>query len=288
MSVSPCSEPPRGAGERAPRLAYLTFPGDHEPLGPATAPPGYGVGVLEKAIDVLEALVSGGRMGLTELSQATKANKTTVYRILNTLEHRGIVAKDSETRKYFAGRRLIALSSSLIDELDLVRLARPALARLRDEFYATVNLAVLTGDAIQYLDILEPGRGAEATATAGSRAYLHSTALGKALLSRMPARQAIRTLQAVDRPRLTRSTLTSVESLMDELRRTRERGYAVDNEETEPGFVCVAVPVVGSEGAPLAAVSVTTPASRVDAETIHEIAPRVRHVARAVAARASH
>jgi IclR family acetate operon transcriptional repressor len=244
----------------------------------------YDVGVLLKALDVLEALTWRGELGLTELSHTTKANKASVFRILATLEGRGFVAKDPHTRKYSAGHRLVALATSVVEGVDLVRSARPTLAELRDEFGETVNLGVLADGVVQYLDILEGSHGLRMAPRPGTRDHLHATGLGKALLSRLDPPQARGMLEATIRPRLTANTVTSVDAVMTELAATRERGFSIDDEENEIGARCVAAAILDRDGAPLAAISVSGPAARMDDAVVQRIGVRLQLATRAVAA----
>src|SRR4051794_17465762 len=134
----------------------MRTPGDLEPA-PAKREP-YQVNVVLKALDVLESIAGRESMGLTELSLETGSNKASVYRILATLEARGFVTKDADSRRYQVGPRLVAIASQIVDAIDIVRVTRPALEELREEFKETINLAALIDGSVEYLEVLE-GRG---------------------------------------------------------------------------------------------------------------------------------
>ena len=243
----------------------------------------YDVAVLQKALDLLEAITLGPESGLRELSSATGASKASSFRVLSTLEHRGYVVKDPETRKYTPGPRLISLSIGVVQRMELVPLTRPLLEDLQREFGETVNLAMLDGNEIIYLDIVESSRGLRMAAHGGARDAVHSTALGKALLSCLPIEEARQLLERNDRIPATRRTIVTLDALMAELAVTRERGYSIDDEENEIGARCVGVAVPGPDGRPRAAISISGPAARMHDRDIDRIGARLKVAAVEVA-----
>lgn len=235
----------------------------------------YDLAVLQKALDVLEIVAERPEVGLSELSELTGASKTSSYRILSTLESRGFVVKDPVTRRYSPGPRLIAVAYGVIGRLDLVGIARPALEALHRQFDETVNLGVLVDNRVLYVDILESAQALRMAARPGARDALHSTALGKAILSVLPAADARRILKTYRRVAPTPRTITALEPLMTEVAVTRARGYAVDDEENEVGSRCVAVPLVGPAGDVVGAVSVSGPAVRLPAGAVTALGDRL-------------
>jgi IclR family acetate operon transcriptional repressor len=233
------------------------------------APRSHTVGVLAKAIDVLEVLAFGPPMTLREITERSHIEKAAVYRILNTFEERGLASRDSD-RRYAAGARLITLASALVSGRDMVAELLPVMKDLRDEFQETVNLGVLVGDSVQYLAIVESQLSLRMTAETGSLHRARSTALGKALLAAAPT----------DEPGATDGTMpTGTEGddpFVAELRRTRERGYAIDFEENERGAICVAA-VISRPGQNRSyAISVSGPITRMTPETVERIGARLQ------------
>src|SRR5690606_16068997 len=238
------------------------------------------VGVLNKTLDILEALTGGDGMTVAELAEASGVNKAAAYRILNTLERRGYAVRGAdEVRRYSLGPALRTLVREAGSPGDLLTAARPYLRRLWEEFDETVNLGVLNGGRVLYLDILESDQGLRTTVSVGTHDELHSTALGKAMLAAMPASDARGMLVREDLVPKTPRTLTSVPELMREVERTRERGYALDDEENEPGARCVAAAVPGPNGRPLGALSLSGPAWRIDDGMVERIGTRLRAAA---------
>lgn len=228
----------------------------------------YDVAVLQKALDLLEVLADEPDLGLSELSEKTGASKASTYRMLSTLESRGFVVKRGDTRKYAPGVQLVALSCAVVARLDLVKAARPFLEGLHRTSGETVNLGILADAQVLYVDILESDQGLRMAAHVGARDALHSTALGKAILSAIPAAESRQLLTSYRRQPATAHTIVDLDHLLSELAETAERGFSIDDEENEIGARCVGVPIRDLSGRAIGAMSVSGPATRISDETI--------------------
>lgn len=234
------------------------------------------VAVAGKVIDLLEALAANGPLGLTAISSHTSINKASAFRILSTLEGRGYLEQDPVSRRYQPGPRLLGLALSLSSSLDIMKAARPELVSLAAEFGETVNLGVLSDGRVLYLDIVESRWSLRMAAQVGDRGPLHATALGKAMLARMPAAEVRHILGSKTWERFTPNTLVTLNALERDLERVRVRGYSLDNEENEHGARCVGVAVLGQGDRPIAAISVSGPAARIDSEQAARIGERLK------------
>jgi IclR family acetate operon transcriptional repressor len=242
----------------------------------------YDVAVLGKALELLEALARNKELGLSELTGRTGVSKPSAFRILSTLENRGYLAKDGVHRKYRPGPRLIALSGLIVSGVSVVQHARSVMEALRSEFGETVNLGALGEKRVLYLDILESQHGLRMAARVGAQDCLHSTALGKAILAALPSDEVDQLLKDYQWERRTRHTITTRAPLERELVAVRERGYAVDDQENEEGARCVGVAVLGPRGLPIAALSVSGPATRLSEPVIRRIGDRLKRAAREI------
>jgi IclR family acetate operon transcriptional repressor len=241
------------------------------------------VGVLVKALDVLEALARGDAMSVAEVATSSNVNRAATYRILATLERRGYVLRlPDDVRRYSLGPALRALVRGAASPGDVLTAARPLLREVWEEFGETVNLGVFSQGRVLYLDILESGQGLRTTVTVGTHDELHSTALGKAMLAVLPPGEVRELLTAAPLSRKTASTLTSLASVLEDVELTRVRGYALDDEENEPGARCVAAAIVDRAGRPVGAVSVSGPTWRIDDATVVKSGERLCEVARAI------
>lgn len=233
------------------------------------------VAVIDKAIDLLECLLKQPGQTVAELSQAADVTKAAAYRILATLERRGYVATYERVRRYSIGHAFRAYAQVTESSDRLLNAVRPAMRSLWEQTGETVNLGVLAHGCVLYIDVMESGQGLRATASVGALDALHSTALGKAILSRMPIAERDGLLaQAMLVPR-TEHTETNAERLRATIETASRTGFAIDDEENEIGMRCVAAPIVNSDGWPMAAISVSGPSSRMSREVIASVGPRL-------------
>lgn len=233
------------------------------------------VAVLDKAIDLLECLLKEPDQTVAELSQAADVTKAAAYRILSTLERRGYVATYERVRRYSIGHAFRAYIQTTNGSDRLLDAARPSMRALWEQTGETVNLAVLARGGVLYVDVMESGQGLRATAEIGALDALHSTALGKAMLSRMPLPERNGLLDQAQLVSRTERTETDPVRLRQVIERAALSGFAIDDEENEIGMRCVAAPIVNSDGWPLAAISVSGPSSRMSYEAIEAIGDRL-------------
>lgn len=229
---------------------------DSEVGSPRAAGP---VQSVDRALALLEALASaGGPAGVGEVADLTGLPQGTVHRLLQTLQQRGYVRRDTG-RKYSLGTGAIRLADAA--QRALARSARPYLAQLVDLSGETANLAVLEGDDVVYVAQVPSPHTLRMFAEVGRHVPPHSTAVGKVLLAAMPEEEARALARRTGLAPRTPATITDPERLLAELDRVRSRGFAVDEQEHEAGVRCVAV-AVGPPGRVVAALSVSGPAHR--------------------------
>lgn len=222
----------------------------------------YYIEVLGKTLDILDvfARTTKPQLSLQDISVETKLNKNTVFRILYTLAEHGYISKENQS--YRLGQKLADLGSTKLHRRDLLTVAGPYLDSLRDQFGETVNLGVMDGGSIRYVDVRESRERFRLAERIGGSDPLHSTALGKAQLAFLPAEEVRRLMKECGMEKYTEHTITSISVLKAELERVRSAGYAVDREESMLGAFCVAAPVLDSNQAPVAALSIAGPNTR--------------------------
>lgn len=220
---------------------------------------------LERGLDILELLASRGELRLGEVVKELGTSRATAFRMLATLQSRGYVEHVRSGHIYRLGSAVKGLAAQS-DASSIVDLAAPAMEHLRAATSETINLALARRGRIVYGAILEGAYALRMAATVGTDVPPHAAALGKAVLASLPLGRREAYLPAEPYPAFTDRTITQRSGLEEELALTLVRGYAVDDEETEVGAACVAAPILGSDGVPVAAISVSGLAARMPDE----------------------
>jgi IclR family acetate operon transcriptional repressor len=245
----------------------------------AETPGSYSIRAVDRVVDVLDALRDRPRgASLAQLAEAVGLPRSSAFRYLATLEARGYVERDGSEAVYRLGPVFGSRS-----RWDVAAVARPLLEELRDRFQETINLGVLDGNAVAYLEIVESPMAIRFSARPGDRNAIHSTALGKALAAQLGDAEVRRILTAEGMAPVTRRTITDEERYLSDLEGVRRRGYALDDGENEEGGGCVAVAVRGANVP--AAISLSAPASRLSPERVAEVAAALREAAARLAER---
>jgi IclR family KDG regulon transcriptional repressor len=196
-------------------------------------------------------------VGLRTLARDLGIDASTAYRFLASLKELGYVTQDPDHSRYQLTLKFAWLSAKVLDKVQLRHGALPFLEDLRGITNETTHLAVREGNQIVYIAKLDAQQPMQMRSRIGDRGYLHSTALGRAILAHLPLRDLEALLPRLETPILTKNTITNLDALHDELKRVRERGYAIDNEENEVGIRCVAAPVFDHVGQVAGAVSLS-------------------------------
>jgi DNA-binding IclR family transcriptional regulator len=219
---------------------------------------------------------------LTEISERVHLHKSTVHRVLATLENARFLEHDSATAKYRLGLRLLELASLVLEHVDLRRQAWPHLVRLAQEHRETVDLGILDGTDIVYLEVIDSPQRVKLAVAPGQRLPVCCTASGKAMLAFLPEKQ-VQQILAQGLLKYTNHTIVSPESLLADLRVAHERGFAISQAEYEEDIHAVAAPILSIRQEPLAVVALAGPAFRLPPERMMELGPRVRQCANDIA-----
>jgi len=232
------------------------------------------VRAIERALAILTSFdAEHSQLGITELSQRLQMPKSTVHRILTTLESWGFVGQDKASGRYQLGLQVFELGTVVGNTLALRQASLPVLEQLRRETQETVLLAVYDDGEVLYLDVLDSPQPVKLIVRPGSRLLAHCTASGKAFLSALPEAEVERLLS---RPliRRTPKTITDPDELRREMALDRQRGYSVAREENNPGTHAVGVPILSERGDVLGVVTVAGPAYRLSDEVMLHLAER--------------
>lgn len=225
-----------------------------------------------RILTLIELLARHGAMGVTELSVAANLNKAAVYRQLNTLAAMGYVKKQSNTEKYRLTFKLLEVASGILEHTDMRTAARPHLEWLAKQTGEAVHLVQRDGNHIIYIDKVEPTvNSVRMVSRVGMLKPLYCTAVGKAIAAELSDSEIKQVWESSDIRPLTPHTLVKFEDFIEDLDKTRRRGYALDNEENELGVLCVAVALKAHADGEQYAVSVSSPSSRMSPDRIEII-----------------
>lgn len=234
---------------------------------------------IYRAAAILGALRQAGRpLSVTEVSQALKLHRTTIHRMMMSLVDVGYVHHDPERGLYRLGLGLVELGTAVLQQIDLVSVARPYVLELSNRTNETTFLAILHDRSAVYVEKAESPRSVRTSVTVGQRHPLHATSVGKAILAFLPPEQRDRILTGYTLTQYTDQTITLLPDLLTELEVTRKRGYALQLEERDPDVNGVAAPVFTADGL-VGALCISGPSNRVTLSVLDEFAEWVTSTA---------
>jgi DNA-binding IclR family transcriptional regulator len=212
---------------------------------------------LDKSLRVIDLLSKNPQgLNLPELSGLLNFPKSTLHHILHTLLPYEYVIKDPETRKYSLGFKFLAIGRVILDNMDIRKIARKYLLELHDECKEAVHLAILRNGKVIYIDKTDTPGGLSLATYIGFATDPHAAAGGKVLLSELSRKEIVDLYRGRPLKVYGKNTITDRNHLFEELKKVRNLGYAIDDEEYYEGVRCVAAPVRAG-GEIVAALSIT-------------------------------
>lgn len=244
---------------------------------------------VTKAIRLLEELAKDpGLFSVTDLARTLDMDKSSVSRMLRTLEQAGLVAQDATTLRYSLGLSLAVLGHRALKRINIRDLSRAPLEQLAAKTGECAHLAILANDRAFYVEQAAPERGVSVEAPIGTLAPLYCTALGKCLLAhQLPARRDL-LIADIKFDRFTRRTIGDAGSLLTHLEGVMRNGVAYDDEEFSVGVRCIAAPVFRHDGAVSGAIGISGPSPRMTDERMASWGDLVRAEAAALSGRLGH
>lgn len=236
--------------------------------------PKYPVLTLEKALDIIEILSQESGLGITELSKRLDMGKSTIHRVLDTLMAYGYVDKMTKNATYRLGWKLYEIGNVIPQQRNLNNLDYEELQNLCNRSGETVNVGVVSNKDVVIIAKVEPVTEAlRVNKHVGEHEPLHATSLGKVLLSEMTEDELkeIYGQNGASLERYTPNTITELKGLISELKKVREQGYAIDDQEYNLGLVCIAMPLRNYDNKLFAAISVSGPSIRMTYSKINEV-----------------
>lgn len=248
-------------------------------------PPSSEVSAVRKALEILcQFDVANPVHSVTDLSRKLEMPKSTVHNLLRTLERLDFIRRDPADRRYRLGPRVFELGMAYSNKNRLACAAFPFMRKLAAHTKETIKIGVPSTSDVVILAAIESPFELHTRGDAGLRAPLHCTGIGKAILSTFDDQGVEESVAARGLFAMTPNTITTLDALRAELAAIRGRGYALDAEENELGVVCAAAPVMDAARGVAAALSVSAPASRMNATQLLACAELVARTAKLISA----
>lgn len=237
-------------------------------------------GAMGKAFSILDAIAASSLpLSMAELARITGMTKPTAHRIVTVLAELGFVERDSSKRGYVEGPRLIRFALSALQGAAPRTMRHAVLRSLSEQTGETCNFGVLAGAEVIYVDRVEAKWPLGLRFEPGSHVPAHCSAIGKLMLSLQEDEQVEQLLRTLPLTRYTAHTLTNTRELARELKKIRETGIGIDNQEFIDGVVCVAVPVRADNGELVGGIAMSAPEARISLQEALALVPTMKNAA---------
>ena len=238
---------------------------------------------LDRALRILDLFDEYDReLKITDISERMALHKSTVHSLLKTLQKHHYIDQNPENGKYRLGLKLFERGSFVIQSLDLRTMAKEHLLELSKKTGHTVHLVILDGKEGVYIDKVESPAATIIYSRIGRRVPIHSSGVGKALVAFKNEAELEKILDGYEFTKQTPNTITDREAFLAEIKQIQEKGYAIDNEENEPGVCCVAIPIKNHTGQVVAAISSSTTAAQFTEDVLLKMVELLKETAEAV------
>jgi IclR family pca regulon transcriptional regulator len=247
-------------------------PANSHPSPPAASDPKNTVQSLAKGFRILQAFTAEeAELTMAEVARKAGMDNATAFRFLNTLVEIGYVEKVADSRRFRLTLKVLDLGFHAIARSDLRTHARPILRSLVGALNEAASIGVLDGSSVMYAERVQAGlTQLGVDVRIGSRVPVYSSAVGQAILAWLPRETQLRVLNGQPLVKLTATTITDIDALLQRLDQIRTIGYALSDGETVAGLYVLAVPVLDVDGVPVAALSVAAPAHRTSLQQFRE------------------
>lgn len=245
------------------------------------------IGSVQRAFNILDLFNNHNtiELGITEIAKALDLHKSTASGLVYTLEANNYLEQNPENKKYRLGLKLVERATIVLNQLEIRQVATPYLYELRDWSQESVNLAIRDGHEVIYVERILSSQNVSFRTEVGKRAPVHTTSLGKAMIAQLSKAEAREILESYELRAITEYSLTTVKQIMDDLDLTRERGYALDDQENGLHGRCVSAPIFDHRGVAFASVSISVPLSRIPHEKIDYFGNKVKDIAAQISER---
>lgn len=209
--------------------------------GTEAVPPQYPIESVDNALKILLLFGEKGELRMTDARQYLNVASSTAHRLLAMLQWRGFVRQDPVSKAYRPGPALTTIAFSVMQRMDIPRIAQPILDELAERLGETVHLGSLDGGTVRFLAVAEPAAAVRVASRLGKEFPAHCTSTGKALLAGSSTAQVLQLYPSEQLPAVTEGSIISRDELLRQLEHVRAEGFALNREESEDGVGSVAV-----------------------------------------------
>jgi DNA-binding IclR family transcriptional regulator len=249
---------------------------------PDSVAPQYPIESVDNALKLLLLLGEQPQIRLSEATRYLGVASSTAHRLLAMLAYRGFVRQDPVTKAYLPGPSLTGVASAIFSRIDIQRIATPIMRSLSEQLRETIHVGMLDGAGVRFVAAVEGPAGVRVASRLGRTMPAHCTSTGKAMLAQLSEAELRQLLQREKLERITSHSIGSRTELEAELSRIRERGYAVNREESEDGVASVAVPVPTRVPGMRLALNAAAPQNRLDSSQYASLAAALTKGAREI------
>lgn len=239
-----------------------------------------GVQSLHRAMNILQTVARTGHgIGLADLSKEVELHTSTTFHLAKTLTVLGLLRQEPETKRYRVGPQLFSLATGALDEIELLSIAQPYIARLAEQTGESSHIAVQMGFEVVIIGKSDGVASIRMTERIGTPRPSHATAIGKVILGGLSVPSLEEFMATAPFPAITPKTITDGDTLMKEIEAIQNSGIAFDDGEYDVDARCLAAPVYDFRGRIVAAIGVTSPVWRMGLQKIPETSEIVKALA---------
>jgi len=227
---------------------------------------------VKKALDIIDCFsFEKVEFGITELSSTLNMPKSTVSRLVGELVEKGFLEQNSDTKKFKLGLKLFYLGSIVLKKMKLTEVALPIMHKIRDELVESIHLNIIKDNERMCLAYVECDHDLRPFVHVGQRSPLYAGASAKILLAFMKDQEIDEVIKRTRLARITESTICDTQTLIKEIMKIRQKGYAFSNGERIPGLVSISTPIRNYTGKVVASIAVALPEVRFSQDDLERI-----------------
>jgi len=223
-----------------------------------------------RTLNIIEYLGQKGEASVSDISNYFKVNKSTAHRFLASMKYAGFLEQNVDNQKYMLSFKLFEIGNKVLEGLNIREIAKPVMHELCEKTGETINLGILDKGDVVYIEKELSKNNLRLDCPIGGRDPIHSTALGKAIFAFQPTELIEEYIKGKGLIKKTPNTITDTKKFLEELENVRKNKYAIDNEGIVLGVFCIAVPIFDCDNKVIAAISVSTPTSRMNEKNFEE------------------